>query len=184
MAVVATAGLTAAIAAGDETAFGAFYDAWFAAALSMARALSRRDEDFGLDVVQEVMLEVVHKIPRLDSEAAVQSWMARVVANKVVDRLRREQRRAARERVAASAAATSTIDSLAALLAGEEVEWLQARLCELPSIDRELVQARFGGAISVTATAASFGLGADAAHGRLRRVLARLRRAAKEWFDD
>ncbi len=63
-----TAALTAAIANGDEVAFGAFYDAWFDAALALTRAVSHRDEAFALDVVQDVMLKVVQKLAPLATE--------------------------------------------------------------------------------------------------------------------
>lgn len=179
-----TAALTAAIAGGCEVAFGAFYDAWFDAALTLARSASRRDEAFGLDVVQDVMWKVVKRMPPLANEAAVEAWMARAIVRAVLDRLRQEMRRQRREvRAGAVRAAAHDADAPTALLAGESMQWLHAQLAELPAIDRELLTARFASDSSVTAAARALGLGADAAHGRLRRCLARLRRAAQEWFD-
>lgn len=186
MAVVATAGLTAAIAAGDETAFGAFYDAWFDATFALARAVSRRDEAFCLDVVQDVMLKVATRMPPLANEAAVQAWMRATVAAACIDRLRAEQRRQRRERGAAEQAADRAVlpeDGLAVLVRGERAAWLEQQIAALPAIERELLRARFDGAGSVTAAAAARGLGADQAHGRLRRCLRRLRVAAQEWWD-
>jgi DNA-directed RNA polymerase specialized sigma24 family protein len=52
----------------------------------------------------------------------------------------------------------------------------------MPAIDRELLAARFGSATTVAAAAAEQGITEDAAHGRLRRALARLRRSAEEWW--
>jgi len=179
-----TAALTARIARGDEVAFGAFYDAWFDAAYGLARAVSRRDESFCLDVVQEVMARVVRRMPALGSESAVQAWMTTAVARAVVDRVRGEQRRKHREQRAAAARGDATAGDLSLpLLADERAAWLGARLAELPAIERELVRARFADGESVTAVAHAMGIGADAAHGRLRRALERLRRAARAWFD-
>ena len=57
--VTPTAPLTALIARGDERAFATFYELWFDRALALARSISRRDESFCLDVVQDCMLRVV-----------------------------------------------------------------------------------------------------------------------------
>jgi DNA-directed RNA polymerase specialized sigma24 family protein len=68
------------------------------------------------------------------------------------------------------------------LALAEQRQWLQAQLGALPAADRELLLARFSRSISVAAAGALLGLGPDAAHGRLRRVLERLRQLAKEWM--
>ena len=110
--------------------------------------------------------------------------MTTAIARAVVDRLRGEQRRRRREQRAAAARGDATPGDLSLpLLADERAAWLGARLAELPAVERELVRARFADGASVTAVAQAMGLGADAAHGRLRRALERLRRAAREWFD-
>jgi DNA-directed RNA polymerase specialized sigma24 family protein len=70
------------------------------------------------------------------------------------------------------------------VLADEQRGWLLQKLAALPAADRALVEARFGTAATVAAAGREFGWTDDAAHGRLRRVLGKLRRAAKEWFDD
>ena len=67
---------------------------WVAA---KARSITRRDEAFCLDVVQDVMMIVVKKMPRLETEAALRAWMARTVSRAVTDRLRSEARRRRRE---------------------------------------------------------------------------------------
>ncbi|MGE3175782.1 MAG: RNA polymerase sigma factor [Planctomycetota bacterium] len=175
---------TAAVAAGDSAAFGAFYDAWFDAVYSLARAVSRRDEAWCLDVVQDVMLKVSRSLPVLDTDAAVSAWLSRAVVTTVIDRRRSERRRLRREQhnAAARAAIELPAELPAALAAGERTRWLRAQLAGLPAAERELVEARFLAGGSVTATAAALGMTADAAHGRLRRCLQRLRRAAADWM--
>jgi RNA polymerase sigma-70 factor, ECF subfamily len=173
---------TGAIAAGDAAAFAAFYDAWFDPTFALARTIARRDESFHLDVVQDVMLKVVRSLPVLATEAAVSAWMTRTVCRTVVDRLRSEQRRHRREQRAAAARSVADADAWSGLQAGEWAAWLRARLSELPGIERELVEARFFGGGSVAAAAHALGLSANAAHGRLRRCLDRLRRAAMDWI--
>jgi RNA polymerase sigma factor (sigma-70 family) len=174
--------LSRAIARGCEAAFAAFYAAWFAPALALAKCMSRRDEAFCLDVVQDVMLVVVHKLPPLADERAVRAWMTTTLSRAIADRQRAERRRQQRAAAAAAAASESGPEPWWELALGERQTWLQARLAELSPDDRALVAARFGDVGSVAAAGASFGLGADAAHGRLRRVLQRLRQQAAEWW--
>jgi DNA-directed RNA polymerase specialized sigma24 family protein len=174
--------LSRAIARGDEAAFATFYAAWFPAAMVLARAASRRDEAFCLDVVQDVMFTVCRKLPALADARAVRAWMATAVWNATTDRVRAERRRRQREEVAAQGPDECGPEPLLALAAAERQQWLAARVQELPLLDQALLQARFAGASSVAAAGADFGLGEDAAHGRLRRVVLRLQRLAKEWW--
>lgn len=173
--------LVASIAAGDEAAFAAFYAAWFQPTLALARAACRRDEAFCLDVVQDVMMNVVKKMPVLDSTARIGAWMARSVLHAATDRLRSEQRRRSREEHAGGGRSAAG-EPWHELAETERRQWLGARLQELPAEDRALLEARFGDATTVTAAGALLGMGPDAAHGRLRRVLERLRQRAAEWW--
>ena len=70
-----SARLTAAIARGDPTAFGRFYELWFDPALALARSISGRDESFCLDVVQDCMLRVVRSMKPLATESSPE-WTA------------------------------------------------------------------------------------------------------------
>jgi RNA polymerase sigma-70 factor (ECF subfamily) len=170
------------IAAGDERAYEQFYQAWFASTLALARASSRRDEAWCLDVVQDVMLNVARRMPALDSDERLRAWMARAVVNAVVDRSRAESRRSRRERAVADVAPTLADEPWFELAEGERQQWLQQSVAALPATDQALLQARFGGASSVTAAADALGISPDAAHGRLRRALHRLRQKAAEWW--
>lgn len=178
-----SAALSAAIAAGDEAAFTAFYAAWFPATLALARAASRRDEGWCLDVVQDVMFRVCRKLPPLRDERAVRAWMTKAVCHAITDRARNERSRQQRERhVADERADAHASEPWLALLAGERAQWLAARVEELPASDRALLAARFADGPSVAAVGATFGLSEDGAHGRLRRAVQRLRTLATEWW--
>lgn len=181
--VEGTLPLARAVAAGDEAAFTAFYGAWFLPTLRFARGLSRRDEAFGLDVVQDVMFAVARRLPALRDEAALRAWMARAVANAVTDRLRAEARRARREQCRAPIG-DAVGEPCGELVEGERRAWLRRRLGELSPVDREIIAARFGDGVSVAAVATSLGISEDSAHGRLRRALAKLRLLAAEWWHD
>ena len=178
-----SAALSRSIAAGDEAAFAAFYEAWFGATLALARTASGRDEEFCLDVVQDVMMIVAKKMPALRDAAAVGAWMRSTVVRAVVDVVRRDERRRRREeRLAETRAEAVTREPWQELAAGEQRRWLAARLDELSDQDRELLLARYSPAITVTAAGALLGLGPDPAHGRFRRALERLRLMAAEWM--
>lgn len=171
------------IRAGDERAFGEFYDRWFPRALQLARAVTRADEALGLDIVQDVMLKVVHRLPALAGERAVAAWMAKTISATAIDRCRSEQRRLRREQHAARGERVDD-DTLQAMGQYEQLSWLRAQLLALPSDERVLLQQRFHGDASMGELAASLGLTVDAVHGRVRRLLLRLQRAAKDWMSD
>ena len=174
--------LTAAIARGDESAFSRFYDLWFDRVLAAVRSFTRRDEAFCLDIVQDCMLRVVKRMRALASEDAVAAWMTRTALRLAIDGLRREQRRQRRERAAARGEADAAPDLGRALLDGEQVAWLRARLAELPERDRALLIGRFQDGQTLAEVGSALGMTGHAAHGRIWRLLRRLRGAAEEAF--
>lgn len=175
--------LTSRIAAGDESAFAEFYESWFASTLALSRAISRRDEAWCLDVVQDVMMTVANKMPKLSSDEALRAWMTRTVMNAVTDRSRKEARRRRREEVVAEVVRGTVAEPWLDLCDQERLSWLSASVADLPDTDRALLHARFGEASTVAQAAGSLGLTSDAAHGRLRRALEKLRhKAAEYWY--
>jgi RNA polymerase sigma-70 factor (ECF subfamily) len=175
--------VTAAIARGDPEAFAVFYEAWFDRAHSMARAMTRRDESFCLDVVQDAMLRAVRSLRAMPDRASLARWMARVVRTVSIDRLRREARRLRREARRGPAIAASA-DAATAVELEEQFVWLRDELTKLPETERALLAERFDRGRTLEEAGASVGMTGNAAHGRIRRALERLRRAAKEVFGD
>lgn len=173
-----SAHLTAAISKGDEAAFGAFYELWFDRVFAIARSLTRRDEAFCLDVVQDCMMRVVKSMPALSSEEAVSAWMGRTAFSTAIDRIRGDDRRVKRERAASIAERVDPPEP------DEHAAWLRARLAELPPAERDLLMDRFEGKGTLRSLGAARGISGNAAHGRISRILNRLRRAAAEFFDD
>jgi RNA polymerase sigma-70 factor (ECF subfamily) len=177
--------LCRAIRRGDERAFERFYDLWFARAQALARAVTRGDEATGLDVVQDVMLKVVHKLPALASERAVASWMAKTISASAIDRCRSEQRRRRREQAVAAVRGEAVGDGMVdELHIAEQIVWLRSQLLALSQGERLLLQQRLLGERSLAQVGEALGLTSDAVHGRTRRLLLRLQRAAREWFGD
>lgn len=175
--------LSRGVARGDAAALAEFYGLWFDRCYAMARRLTRRDEAFCLDVVQEAMLRVVRSIRPMRTDAALSAWMARVVRSAGVDMLRKEARRRARERRAAENGGAG--GSALALAAGvEQGAWALEALAALTATDRSLIGDRIGRGRTLDEAGAAAGLTGDAAHGRLRRAVAHLRSMAREAFDE
>lgn len=172
---------TAAIARGDERAFARFYEIWFDRSFRLARAITKKDEAFCLDVVQDAMMRVVKSLEPHDDEASLARWMKRVIHTTALDRLRQDLRRARREEVAARSAASLPGASKGAddEATAERIEWIRARLAALPDADRRLLELRYEQGLSLDEVGGAIGSSGDAAHGRIRRLLLRLRAAVR-----
>ncbi len=175
--------LTGAIRRGDERAFAQFYELWFDRLFTIARACTRRDEAFCLDVVQDCFVRVVDRMPGLADDAAVQAWLTRTLLRLAVDRLRADARRTVREQAVAVDRPEELAPPADSLIDAEQRTWLAHQLAELPAADAALLHARFVHGATAAAAGADLHLNADAAAGRIRRLLLRLQRAAKEFFD-
>jgi len=163
--------VTRGVARGEPGAVAEFYETWFDFALRLASRASRRDESFCLDVVQDAMIRVARSMPALDSRAAVERWLQRTVYSVVIDHVRAEQRRIAREQAAGL------------LINGNEdtdddaMEWVRKQLRSLQAEDALLVRLRFAGAMKLRAMGLALGTTSDAVRGRLRCLLTDLRDA-------
>jgi DNA-directed RNA polymerase specialized sigma24 family protein len=173
------------IARGEAGALASFYDEWFDRGYDMACTLTRRDESFCLDVVQESMLKVIRSLrPSLGilTRRSLDAWFSRVGHTTAIDLLRRDSRRARRERRGARHDAAGAAPDAALL--DEQIAWVAGELAALDHQDAALVAARFGQDRTLEAAGAAEGMTTGAAHGRLRRLLDRVRRAGKEKFDE
>ncbi|TVQ62919.1 MAG: hypothetical protein EA378_03650 [Phycisphaerales bacterium] len=153
---------TRAIAQGDEAALAALYSAQFDRVVRLAAVLTRRDEAFCLDIAQDVFIRVARSMKPLPSHAALDAWLAAAVRSASIDRLRADARRARRDRAHADGRTPAHAHPVMA----EDLDWVRARLRELPPADLALLRARF---------AESRPIPTDAERSRLRRVLERLR---------
>ena len=85
--------ITSGIARGDRRALAEFYEVWFDRCHAMARSLTRRDESFCLDIVQETMLKAYRGAARFQGGASVSTWLFRILLNTCYDFLRQSRRR-------------------------------------------------------------------------------------------
>lgn len=171
------------VAKGDRDAFEELYRAWFDRVLGMARGISGWDEGRAMDVVQDAMMRLIDRPPRVEFEAQLAVWMRRAVLSCVIDRERRQRRAVARERsVAERGGADEVKDAAQSAADAERLAWLETQLAEMPVGDRAILRMRFAEERSLKETGAAAGVSGDAAHGRIRRVIAVLRAKAKEMF--
>jgi RNA polymerase sigma factor (sigma-70 family) len=165
---------TTAISRGNRAAFAVFYGAWFDRCYAIARALTGRDESFCLDVVQDTMMRVIRSLKPLKTSEDLAAWMMRATHSAAIDALRRESRRFRREASRGSIAAQTVAAT------DDRISQIVARLRDLPQGDGSLVALRVAGGQTLEAVGAAAGISGDAAHGRIRRAVTRLRRWAKE----
>jgi len=179
--------ITGAIAHGDSSAFGLFYDAWFPFAFNEARRYTQRDEATCLDIVQDAMLKAARSMRPLQSKADIERWLTRVVQTSALDTLRQEQRRrqreydsADRDRHGSSAAQRAAQDHARHQWLADQIEWLMQEVATISTSDQVLLHLRYALGRSLEQTGRAVGISADAAHGRLRRIIARLRGRAED----
>lgn len=184
------AALSRGIAAGDERALAALHELWFERAVRLAGSVLRRagpaagGEEACLDVVQEAFVRVAKGMRAMDSGAEVERWMVRVIKSAALDHLRREERRVRREERRARRAGMPVGDAAASAELAERVRWVRERLGELSEEERVLLGLRFGAERTLEEAGAAAGISGDAAHGKIRRALKRLREAAGSVFHE
>ncbi len=170
--------LTAAVARGEEPAVEAFYRRFFDQLYRHARQISRRDESFCLDVVQDAMLRIVRTIRPVTTEAQLVAWLKLIVKSVAYDALRRDRRRRKHESAGGPDVRPDTAEQ------DERIAWLRGQLLSLdPSLVR-LIELRFIHAWTLARIAQMLGLSVGTVDGRLRRALDRIRRQAAETYND
>ncbi len=157
--------LTSAVARGEEPAVEAFYRRFFDFLYRHARQVSRRDESFCLDIVQDAMLRIVRTVRTVATEPQLVAWLKLVVQSVTYDALRRERRRRERE------AAHSRNGDRRAPESDERVEWLRRELLALDPELVRLIELRFIHGWTLARMAQALGLSIGTIDGRLRRAL-------------
>lgn len=172
-----TAELTAATASGDPEAFARLYRAHADWLIDRVRRFTGRDESFALDVAQDVWMKVIRMLRPLATEAELRAWLVVAARRVVLDRLRAERRRLARERAASDRKVP--VDSALA----EQHAWLREQLAELDETSAGLLTLRYRFGWTLARIGAALGLTPGAVDGRIGRTVAALRRGREELDD-
>jgi RNA polymerase sigma-70 factor (ECF subfamily) len=170
--------LCRAVAGGDRAALGRLYELKFDAVYGLARRLTGRDETFALDVTQEAFMRALGSakaMAGMQAEGDLDRWLARVVQTAALDLLRKERRRTVRERAALGAGSGARLGSEEA---DPRIEALRHLLDGLDPQERLMLRLRFSD-MTLDAVARALDVTIGAAHGRIRRALARLGAAAR-----
>ena len=168
------------IASGDPEAFAAFYDSWFDRTVGLAMSATKRDESFCLDVAQEVMIKVIRKTPRIESEPELKAWLRRSVLTTCYDIIKSESRRLKRHEARATPGVSATSDSVDA----DRLAWLRQQIASLDSTSLFLLEARHRFGWTLQRIADSLGLKTGAVDRKLRTITSDLRDRAKEALDE
>jgi RNA polymerase sigma-70 factor (ECF subfamily) len=166
--------MLADVAKGDHAAFRAVYDQTAAAVLGTVRRVLR-DPAQSEEVMQEVLLEVWRTAARFDaSVGSANAWIMTLAHRRAVDRVRSEERAAARELRATTAAIEYDEVSDAALAALEQ-ERVRRCLGGLTDLQRESVTLAYYGGYSYREVAQLLGVAVGTVKTRMRDGLIRLR---------
>ncbi len=163
-------GTAGGLAAGDPKAIERFYRESFGAALGVARRASGRDEAFCLDAVHDGMLRLLKCVRGSLTEEQLDLYMKRSVVSACRDALRKERRRLVRER-----ARGELRGSIVGGGEGIGPDEVREALLRLDGVERDLLASRFLRGQSMERAGAAHGITGPAAHGRVRRAIARLR---------
>ncbi|MEL7237728.1 MAG: RNA polymerase sigma factor, partial [Planctomycetota bacterium] len=144
--------------------------------LAYAKRLTRRDESFCLDVVQDAMMRIVRNVQPMESRQHLRRWVRRIVRSVAIDHLRRESTRAKYEDAAEPGEPPPSVAE--SLHRAEQIEALQERLAKLKPDERGLVWGRIVEGLSFAELGKRLGIGPGGVHGRLKRLLRKLREGA------
>jgi RNA polymerase sigma-70 factor (ECF subfamily) len=163
------AALLGAVAAGDRAAFSRVYEMHRERAFRLAYGVLL-DRDEAREAVQEAFLRLYEGAARWQPNAAIGTWLYRVVLNHCLS-LRRRLLRFGRGAGPTSAQASP---ERAAVL-GEAVVIVEKSLAELPARQRAVLTLRLDGGLEPSEIAPLVGMTPNATRVALHRALERLR---------
>ena len=159
--------VTRAVRSGSREALAEIYDRCAEDVVSSIERVTRRDESFALDCLQEMFMRLAAHSPVVDSHAALLARMRVAALNVARNMIVSEQRRRRREGAVADAPAGGPGD------AGRDA--LDAILRQLDEDERTLVRLRHVEGMRIKAIAQAIGATPQAIESAIRRAMARLR---------
>jgi RNA polymerase sigma-70 factor (ECF subfamily) len=164
--------LAAAIARGDERAFGEFYEGYHRRLFRLALVLASGDESLAQDAVQAAFIVAARKLRGAESAEHLWNWLARVTRQQIARGRKRCQREAALVGVAElpDGVADSQSDSVLE-------ERLDAALRALAVDERQVIESFYFDGLSQKEIAERLATTPKAVSSRLERARAKLRTA-------
>jgi RNA polymerase sigma-70 factor (ECF subfamily) len=169
-AALEDADLVARVLAGEKALYEVLVRRYNQRLFRAARAIVR-DDDEAEDVVQQVWVAAYQKLDGFRGEAALSTWLTRIVVNEALGRRRRRQRGEhlaliEEERQAVNTARTPEEETAA----GELGRLLEAHIDRLPDIYREVLVLRDVEEMTTAETASCLGVSEETVRVRLHRA--------------
>jgi len=168
------AALTSRIKAGDEDAFGEFYENFCDRLYRYLIVVCHGNEDLSRELLQTTMLKVARSMRRFATEAELWNWLAAIARNNFVDAMRRIQRSPQMLPLLPEESDVSCADNPAEadthLLAA-----LEETLAELSPDERTLIEASYFEGASHQSIADTNATTAKAVESKLARLRQKLR---------
>jgi RNA polymerase sigma-70 factor (ECF subfamily) len=166
------------IAAADRAAFAEFYDRHSTFMYSIACKILN-DASEAEDVLQETFLQIWEKSKNFDPTLGkASSWVAVLVRNKAIDRLRSSQRRNRTAEAAGveTAFSTGTTDTMNDALHGQEkAKLIRSAIVELPEEQRRAIELAFFSGLTQDEISRRLDQPLGTVKARIRRGLLKLR---------
>jgi RNA polymerase sigma-70 factor (ECF subfamily) len=162
--------LAAAVACGNEAAFRSLYDRYHQRLFRLALVLARGDEPLAHDTVQAAFVTAATKLRRIDSEAHLWNWLARVARQHMAKAWRQRQRDSTVVGMADLPEHANPDQSDAVL-----EECLDAALLAMDEADRQIIEWFYFDQLSHKEIAEQLASTPKAVSGRLERARTKLR---------
>ena len=166
------------IAAGDRAAFAEFYDRHSTLMFSVACKILN-DPGEAEDVLQETFMQIWEKAGRFDPKLGrAASWMAILVRNRAIDRIRAAQRRSrlAEESGAVNAIAGEVSDSANENFYGHDrAKFIHAAIVGLPEQQRQAIELAYFSGLTQDEISKKLNAPLGTIKARIRRGLLKLR---------
>ena len=159
--------VTRAVRSGSREALAEIYDRCAEDVVRSVERVTRRDESFALDCLQEMLMRLAAHPPVVDSHAAFMAWMRVAALNVARNMIVSEQRRSRREVVAAKGHGVRAEEACA--------DSLPTILDQLDEEERALLRLRHVEGMRIRAIAQMIGKTPQAIESAIRRAIGRLR---------
>jgi RNA polymerase sigma-70 factor, ECF subfamily len=178
--------------AGDERAFNAFFETYFARIYRFVLPRLNGDAEAAREVVQATLSKAMRKLPHYRGEAAIFTWLCQICRREAVDYLRANRRHSARIvliddqpqlRAAIEALeAPEEFDLLKSCGRSELSRLVQSVLDRLPARYADALEWKYVEGLSVDEIAARLGVGQIAVQSMLARARTAFREALEQVF--
>jgi RNA polymerase sigma-70 factor, ECF subfamily len=177
---------------GDERAFNAFFDTYFARLYRFALPRLNGDVEATREVVQATLTKAMRKLADFRGEAVMFTWLCQICRREVVDFLRTNRRHT--ERVVLIDDQPQLRDAIEAIEASEEFDLVkncgrtelgrlvQTVLDRLPARYADALEWKYVEGMSVDEIAARLGIGQIAVQSMLARARTSFREALEQVF--